>query len=73
MTDHMSLVYAENDIELSWLIESSVDYDENHIEQLREWLYRYGLCQKKNWIVVIDQIEYILWWKPDRTTTWPIV
>ena len=35
--------------------------------------YRYDLCWKWNWVVVIDQIRCGLWWKLDRTTTWPIV
>ena len=34
MIDRTSVVYVENDIELLWPIESGVDCDENHIEQL---------------------------------------
>lgn len=71
--NHMSLVYAKNDIELSWPIKSGADNDENHIGQLHEWLYRCGPFQKQNWVVVINQITYIMWLKPNRTTTWPIV
>ena len=29
MTDHVGVIYVENDIELSWSINSSVDWDEN--------------------------------------------
>ena len=54
MTDHMSLVYVENDIELLWPIKSGANSDENHIEQLCECLYRCGLCQKQNWVIMIN-------------------
>ena len=29
MTDHVGAVYVKNNTEMSWLIESSVDYDKN--------------------------------------------
>ena len=34
VTNCIGAVYAENKIELSWLIRSSIDCDENHIWQL---------------------------------------
>lgn len=58
LIDYTGVVYAENDIELSWPIELGVDYDENHIEQLCEWLYRCSLCRKQNWVFVIYRIVY---------------
>ena len=63
----------KNNTELLWLIELGVDCDENHIEEIYDWLYRYGLCQKWNWAIVIDQTMYVLWWKPNRTMMWSIV
>ena len=36
MTDHTCAVYAENEIEFLWAIESSADCDENHIRQLHD-------------------------------------
>lgn len=33
VTNHTSAVYAEKETDLSWQIEPSVDYDENHIGQ----------------------------------------
>ena len=32
VTNHTSVVYVKNDIELSWPIRSSADYDKNQIE-----------------------------------------
>ena len=32
MTDYIGVIYVENDIELLWLIRSSVVYDENQTE-----------------------------------------
>ena len=37
-------IYAKNDIELSWSIESGADCDKNQIGQLHDWSYRCGLC-----------------------------
>ena len=33
MTDRIRAVYVENEIELSWLIEPSVEFDKNQIGQ----------------------------------------
>lgn len=33
VTDYIGAVYAKNEIELLWLVGSSVDYDENHTWQ----------------------------------------
>ena len=35
-TDGISAIYAENNTKLSWLIRSSVNYDENQIWKLRD-------------------------------------
>ena len=37
-------VYAKNSVELSWPIRPSANYDENQIDELRDWSYRCGLC-----------------------------
>ena len=34
MTNHISVVYAKNETDLSWLIGSGANCDENHIGQL---------------------------------------
>lgn len=39
----MDMICAKNDIELSWLIEQGVVYDENQIGQQRGRLNRCGL------------------------------
>ena len=44
LINHAGVVYIKNDTDLSWLIGSSVDCDENQIGQLRDSLYRCGLC-----------------------------
>ena len=31
MTDHISIVYVENETKLLWPIEPNADYDKNHI------------------------------------------
>ena len=36
MVDRTSVLYAKNDTELSWLITSSADIDENQIGQLHD-------------------------------------
>ena len=48
MTNQTSVVYAENDNELSWSIGSGADYDENQIGQLHDWSHKCGLCWKWN-------------------------
>ena len=69
VTDYIGAVYVENDTQLLLLIESGADYEENHIAQLWDWLYRCGLCQKWKWVVMTDIIRSNLWQKSDRTTT----
>ena len=44
-TNHNNAVYIENDTKLLWPIGSSVNYAENKIGQLRDWLYKCGLRQ----------------------------
>ena len=36
VVDYTGVVNIENNTKLSWLIESSADYDENSIRQLRD-------------------------------------
>lgn len=64
--------YVENDTELLWLIGSGVEYDENKIGQLCDWLYKCGLSRKENWATMIQQTGYALWQKPN-VTDWTIV
>ena len=108
VTDHTGLVYAENNIELSWLIvpctifEKKNRYDndvinctglfhaktktkllghiwpsaagdENHTGQWHDWLYKCGLRQKRNWVIVTDRTRCDPGWKIDRTTTWSLI
>ena len=37
MVNHTSAIYIEHNIELSWSIESSANYDEYHLGELRDW------------------------------------
>ena len=37
LTDHVGAFYTENDIELSWSIESGTVSDENHRGQRLDW------------------------------------
>ena len=67
MSDPIRVAYAKNIIELLWSIKLGVDYDENHIGQWRNWLYKCGLGQKQNWVALTDWILCCLWWKPDMT------
>ena len=46
MIDRIGVVYAEYDTKLSWSIGLGVNYDENKIRKLRDWLYRCGLYEK---------------------------
>lgn len=64
--------YTENDIELSWPIGLGAEYEENQIGQLCDWSYWCGLCQKQNWVVMIDRIRSSLWKKSDKTMIGPI-
>lgn len=54
VTDHIGVVYAENETELSWPIGPDAVCEENQIGQWHNWLYRYGLHWKWNWVVVTD-------------------
>ena len=69
----MSLVYAKTKIELSGTIWPSAIYDENHIGQLHDWLYRCGLCRKQIWDSMTNRTWPSLWQKPNRTMTWSII
>lgn len=74
VTDPTNVVYAEDEIELSWLIGKGAICKEN---QIGKWCDRkYRGCLRQNWYltVVTNQIGYGLWQKSSRTTTtWPIV
>ena len=73
MTNHTSMIYAENETKLSWSIELGAIYDKNKIGQWHDQLNRSGLRRKRNWLVMTNRIECQLWWKPDKTTMWRIV
>ena len=66
-------VYAKNETELSWLITSGTVCHENQIVQWPDRLYRCGLQWKRHWVVVTDWTGGSLWWKLDKTMTWPII
>ena len=71
--DCIGAIYAKNETKLSWSIKSSAIYGENLIGQWCDRLYSSGLHWKWNWIIMIDQTGYRLWWKQDRTSTWLIL
>ena len=48
MTDHIGLVYAKNDIELSRPIGLGAVCDNNQTGQWRDWSYRYNIRWKWN-------------------------
>ena len=73
VTNHTSIVYAKNEIKLSWFIGSSAIYDQNQTGQQHDRRYRCCLYYKQNWVVMTDQTECSLRWKPDRTTMWLII
>ena len=73
MIDRTGAVYTENDIELSWLIGLGVNCYGNLIGKQCVWSYKISLCQKWNWVVMIDQRGSSLWWKLGRITTWLIL
>ena len=45
VTDHTNLLYAENEIELSCLIQQCIIYDENYTRQQHDRWY----SQQENW------------------------
>ena len=54
MTDRKGVVYTKNETKLLWSIELNVIFDENQIEQRRDWSYRSGLRWKQSRLIVID-------------------
>ena len=71
MIDGIVVVYAENDIELSWSIEPSVVHDKNETWQRCNWSYSYDLHQKWFWTVLTEQTGYDL--RPNNIElSWPI-
>ena len=71
--DCIDLVNVETKTELSGHIWLGVVCDEN---QTRQWLdrsSRYILRQKWYRTIMANWIGCSLWWKPDKTTTWPII
>ena len=69
--DCIGVLYVENDNELFWLIGSGVNYDENQIGQLHDWLYKYSLHWKLNSTVVINRIGAI-YTENDIELSWQI-
>ena len=66
MTEYTGGVYTENDIELSWLIESGANYEKNQITQQRDRSYGCNLWCKQNLATVSDQTRCGLWQKLDK-------
>ena len=63
VTNLIGTVYVKNETGLSWLIRLSEVSDENQIGQLHDQLYKSSICQKRNWVIVIDRTECDLWQK----------
>ena len=66
LTDHIGIVYVENKTKLLWLIRLGATCDENQSNQLRDRLYRSGLCQKRNWNIMADRTRCLLWWELEK-------
>ena len=47
MTDRDGLLYAKKKIELWWLIQQGMVYDENQIGQWRNWSYKWFTLKSK--------------------------
>ena len=73
VTDRIGTVYAENENELSWPIRQGVVYDKNDTQQWRDQSYRCALHRKRYWTIVTYRTKCDMWWKLNRTMTWPIV
>ena len=73
VTDRIGTVYAENENELSWPIRQGVVYDKNDTQQWRDQSYRCALHWKRYWTIVTYRTKCDMWWKLNRTMTWPIV
>ena len=73
VNNRISVIYAGNDIELSWPIKQGAIYDENDIGQWCDRSYMYDLCLKWNSIFVIDREMCNLWQKQHKTMTWQII
>ena len=58
MTNHIGIVYAETENELSGPIISGVVYVKKQSGQQLDQSYKYGLHQKQNWVVMTDRIGY---------------
>ena len=68
VTDHTSVVYAENDTELLWSIGQGAVCDKNHRGQWRDRYYKCCLRWKRYWTIMTDWIGCRLWPKPDKKT-----
>lgn len=70
MTDCIGVVYIETKIELSWPIYLGTVCDENQTTQQHDWLYRFHLQWKQNWIVKhIEQMWYVTKTRKDNNMT----
>ena len=61
VTDHKDVVYAKNEIELSWSIKQGAICDENRTGQWHDWLYSCNLSWKQNWVVMTYWTGCGLW------------
>ena len=73
VTDCIGAFYVKNDTELSWLIGSDANSDENKIEQLCDGLFISSWRWKRNWVIVTDRTRFGLRQKQIRTTMWSIL
>ena len=73
VTDLVGPLYAENETELSWLIQYDMVYGGDQTWQRRDWSYMCDLLRNQNLTVMNDQTGCGLLEKKDRTTMWLIV
>ena len=60
VTDHIGMLYTENETRLLWLIELGTIYDKNQTKKWCDWSYKYGIRRKWNQIVVTTQLSWQL-------------
>ena len=72
MIDHIYVVYDENETKFPYQIGSGAIY--NELNNTMMWpIYTSGLHRNRNWTFETYLTRCALWWKLDKTTTWPIL
>ena len=62
VTNHIDVVYPENETMLVWTISLRMVCDKNRIGQQRDWSYKFSLCRKQYYIIGTYRTECSLWW-----------